>query len=259
MTASHLPLRLAFVVASLAAASGCAAPGPSGAAPGPSGAAPGPSGAAPGPSGANSQPSAEAVKAAALKPAPPPNEAMPATAPEGLAIATFAGGCFWCMEKPFEQLEGVDAVYSGYTDGHVVNPHYDAVGGGGTGHTEGIRVVFDPKKISYEKLLQVFWLNIDPTQADGQFCDRGNQYRTGIYPHDAAQRAAAEASRDALGKSGKLTGAIVTHIKDATPFYAAETYHQDFYLKKPEHYARYRTGCGRDARLKQLWGDAAAH
>jgi peptide-methionine (S)-S-oxide reductase len=214
--------------------------------------------AAPSPNQPSSQPSSEAA-AAALKPAPPPNEAVPDEAPPGKAFATFAGGCFWCMEKPFEHLDGVEAVYSGYTDGQVVRPHYEDVGAGTTGHTEAIRVIYDPKKISYEKLLDAFWRNIDPTQADGQFCDRGNQYRTGIYPHDAAQRAAAEASRDALARSGRLAGPIVTHIKDATPFYAAETDHQDFYLKKPEHYARYRAGCGRDARLKQLWGDTASH
>lgn len=236
--AHRLTLRLGVAaLATFAAVTGCAAPGPG---------------------QATSQPSAEA-EAAALKPAPPPNEAMPQVAPEGKAIATFAGGCFWCMEKPFEHLEGVEAVYSGYTDGHVVRPHYDAVGGGGTGHAEAIRVVFDPTKTSYEKLLNAFWHNIDPTQANGQFCDHGNQYRTGIYPHDAAQRAAAEASLEALKKSGRLPGPIVTDIKDATPFYAAETYHQDFYLKKPEHYARYRAGCGRDARLKTLWGDTAGH
>lgn len=197
--------------------------------------------------------------AGALDDVPPPNQAMPAQAPPGKAIATFAGGCFWCMEKPFEVLEGVEAVYSGYTAGQVDQPTYEQVSAGTTGHTEAIRVVFDPAKVTYARLLEVFWHNIDPTQAGGQFCDRGSQYRTGIYPHDAAQRAAAEASKAALATSGQLPGPIATEILDATPFFAAETYHQDFYKKKPEHYARYRAGCGRNARLEQLWGDAAGH
>ncbi len=185
--------------------------------------------------------------------------ALPDVAPEGLAIATFAGGCFWCMEKPLDQVKGVISTTSGYTDGHRPHPTYREVGGGGTGHTEALRVVFDPKQVTYAQLLEVFWRNIDPTQADGQFCDRGSQYRTGIYTHGAAQQAAALASKQALAKAGTLPGPIVTEIKPATTFYEAEAYHQDFYKKDPGHYARYREGCGRDRRLKALWGAAAGH
>lgn len=178
----------------------------------------------------------------------------PDTAPPGMAIATFAGGCFWCMEGPFDKLEGVTATISGYTDGTVPHATYKQVGQGRTGHTEGIRVIYDPAKITYETLLHHFWRNIDPTQKDGQFCDRGPMYRTGIYPHTPEQQRLAEASRDQLAATGKLPGPIVTEIKPASPFYRAEDYHQDFYKKDPAHYHRYRIGCGRDARLIELWG-----
>ncbi|MCB9543790.1 MAG: peptide-methionine (S)-S-oxide reductase MsrA [Myxococcales bacterium] len=181
----------------------------------------------------------------------------PDTAPEGMAIATFAGGCFWCMEAPFDKIDGVTATISGYTDGTVPHPTYKQVGSGTTGHTEGIRIVYDPTKVSYEALLEHFWHNIDPTQKNGQFCDRGPMYRTGIYTHDAEQARLAEASRKQLEASGRLPGPIVTEIKPATPFYRAEEYHQDFYQKEPQHYHRYRLGCGRDARLVELWGDQA--
>ncbi len=184
---------------------------------------------------------------------------LPDEAPEGLEIATLAGGCFWCMEKPIEVLPGVVSVVSGYTDGHVPHATYKQVGGGRTGHTEGVRVTYDPKKLSFPKLLEVFWRNIDPTQANGQFCDRGPMYRTGIYFHSPAQKAAAQKSKLALEASGKLPGKIVTEVKAASPFYAAEDYHQDFYKKKPGHYGRYRIGCGRDARLLELWGPAQGH
>lgn len=186
------------------------------------------------------------------------SQALSDTPPEGMAIATFAGGCFWCMEGPFDSLKGVQSTLSGYTDGYKINPTYKEVSAGGTGHAEAIRVIYDPKQISYERLLEVFWHNIDPTVKDRQFCDVGNQYRTGIYVHNEAQRAAAEASKAALVKAGK-PGPVVTPVKAASPFYAAEDYHQDFYKKNPGHYKRYRHGCGRDARLEQLWGEAAGH
>ncbi len=186
-------------------------------------------------------------------------ERLPDTAPEGLEIATFAGGCFWCMEGPFDKTPGVVSTISGYTDGKVPHPTYKQVSAGRTGHTEAIRVTYDPKKISYAQLLEVFWHNIDPTQADGQFCDHGDQYRTGIYAHSPEQKVAAEASKIALEASRVLPGRVVTEIEDASAFYAAEDYHQDFYLKNPGHYQRYRTGCGRDARLKKLWGEKAGH
>ena len=174
------------------------------------------------------------------------------------ARATFAGGCFWCMEQPFDKLDGVISTTSGYTSGTKANPTYQEVSAGGTGHTEAVQVEYDPKKVSFEKLLDVFWRNIDPTQKDGQFCDNGSQYRSGIYFHDAEQKRLAEASKAALEKSKPFKGAIVTEIVQATKFYPAEEYHQDYYLKNPIRYAYYRNGCGRDARLKALWG-AASH
>ena len=177
--------------------------------------------------------------------------------PPGHAVATFAGGCFWCMEPPFEKLPGVSSVTSGYTGGPQQDPSYEQVSSGGTGHTEAVRVVFDPSKVSYEKLLEVFWVNIDPTVKDRQFCDAGNQYRTGIFYHDEAQRKAAEASKAALEKSKPFKEPLVTPIEMAGQFYPAEEYHQDYYKKNPVRYNFYRTGCGRDARLKQLWGDRA--
>jgi peptide-methionine (S)-S-oxide reductase len=178
--------------------------------------------------------------------------------PAGQAIATFAGGCFWCMEKPFEQLDGVKSVTSGYTGGPEANPSYQQVSAGVTGHTEAIRIVYDPARITYARLVEVFWHNIDPTQANGQFCDRGTQYRTGIFVHDAAQRATAEASRAKLA-GAKLPGPVITQISPAGPFFAAETYHQDYYKKNPSQYQRYRMGCGRDQRLQTLWGPSAGH
>jgi peptide-methionine (S)-S-oxide reductase len=177
--------------------------------------------------------------------------------PPGDAVATFAGGCFWCMEPPYDKLPGVVATISGYTGGRKVNPTYEEVSSGTTGHAESVTVVYDPKKVTYEKLLDVFWHNIDPTVKDRQFCDGGNQYRTAIFYHDEAQRKAAEASKAALEKSKPFREPIVTEIVMAGPFYPAEDYHQDFYMKNPVRYQLYRSGCGRDARLKQLWGDQA--
>jgi peptide-methionine (S)-S-oxide reductase len=177
--------------------------------------------------------------------------------PPGHAVATFAGGCFWCMEPPYDKLDGVKATISGYMGGRTANPTYDSVSTGTTGHTEVVQVVYDPKKVTYEKLLEVFWVNIDPTVKDRQFCDAGSQYRTGIFFHDEAQRKAAEASRAALEKSKPFKEPIVVPIEMASAFTEAEAYHQDYYKKNPLKYRQYRTGCGRDSRLKQLWGDKA--
>ena len=177
--------------------------------------------------------------------------------PPGHAVATFAGGCFWCMEPPYDKLPGVSATISGYMGGRTLNPTYEDVTSGTTGHAEVVQVVYDPKKVSYEKLLDVFWVNIDPTVKDRQFCDGGNQYRSGIFYHDEAQRKAAEASLAALQKSKPFKEPIVTPVQMAGAFHPAEDYHQDYYMKNPVRYNLYRTGCGRDARLKQLWGDKA--
>jgi peptide-methionine (S)-S-oxide reductase len=181
------------------------------------------------------------------------------TVPPGHAVATFAGGCFWCMEPPYEKLPGVVEVISGYTGGSKANPTYEQVSAGSTGHAEAVQVVYDPKKVTYEQLLDVFWHNIDPTVKDRQFCDGGSQYRSAIYYMDNAQRQAAEASLAALQKSKPFKEPIVTQIAMAGAFYPAEDYHQDYYKKNPVRYQIYRSGCGRDARLKQLWGDKAGH
>jgi peptide-methionine (S)-S-oxide reductase len=181
--------------------------------------------------------------------APPPGE--------GQAVAIFAGGCFWCMERPFEELPGVISVLSGYTGGSSSGPTYPEVSAGRTGHAEAVRVLYDPARISYARLLDVFWHNVDPTQADGQFCDHGRQYRTGVFVLDAEQRRLAAASRAAVARL--LPGRIVTEITDAGAFWIAEDYHQDYYRTNPARYAQYRLGCGRDARLRQVWGDLAGH
>ena len=173
---------------------------------------------------------------------------------EDLSVATFAGGCFWCMEPPFDKLEGVISTTSGYTGGTVANPTYKEVSAGGTGHTEAIQIVYDPTRVTYDRLLEVFWHNIDPTVVDRQFCDRGTQYRSGIFYHDDAQRAAAEASKASLERSKPFKGTIVTEITEAGPFYPAEEYHQDYYQKNPIRYKYYRYSCGRDQRLEELWG-----
>lgn len=169
--------------------------------------------------------------------------------------AVFAGGCFWCMEPPFEKLDGVSSVVSGYIGGQVRNPTYDQVSGGRTGHTEAVEIVYDPAKVSYAQLLDIFWHNIDPLTANAQFCDRGSQYRSEIFPMNAEERAAAEASKAAIAK--KLGRPVVTEITDASTFFPAEEYHQDYYKKNPVRYKFYRTSCGRDARLRELWGSAA--
>jgi peptide-methionine (S)-S-oxide reductase len=196
---------------------------------------------------------APAVAAEAVfgQPAPPP--------PPGLAVATFAGGCFWCMEGPFDDTPGVVSTTSGYTGGTKEAPSYEEVSSGGTGHAESVRVVYDPKKVSYETLLEVFWHNVDPLTANAQFCDHGNQYRTAIFYNDEAQKQAAEAAKKALESSGRFKQPIVTEIVPAGQFWPAEDYHQDFYVKNPFRYKFYRTGCGRDPRLHELWGDQAGH
>ncbi len=176
------------------------------------------------------------------------------TPPAATAKATFAGGCFWCMEPPFDALDGVISTTSGYIGGHKKDPTYKEISAGVTGHTQVVEVVYDPSKVSYAKLLDVFWRNIDPTVKDQQFCDVGSQYRTGIFTHDAAQKAAAEASKAALMKAKPFKANIVTPITSASTFYPAEDYHQDYYLKNPLRYKAYRYNCGRDARLKELWG-----
>jgi len=181
----------------------------------------------------------------------------PAQQPAGsppLAKATFAGGCFWCMEPPYDKLPGVVSTISGYMGGTKRNPTYEEVSMGRTGHTEVVQVAYDPAKVSYEKLLEVFWRNIDPTVKDRQFCDFGSQYRTAIFYHTEEQRRLAEASKAALEKSKPFKEPIVTPIAAAGDFWPAEDYHQDYYKKNPARYKYYRTGCGRDTRLMQLWG-----
>jgi peptide-methionine (S)-S-oxide reductase len=172
-----------------------------------------------------------------------------------LANATFAGGCFWCMESPFESLEGVVSVTVGYTGGTKVNPTYEEVSAGGTGHAESVEIAYDPSKISYQKLLNIFWHNIDPLTRDAQFCDHGHQYRSAIFFHDPAQRKLAEESKAALEASGRFKQPIVTEITPASTFYRAEEYHQHYHQKNPLRYRLYRFSCGRDQRLRQLWGD----
>jgi peptide-methionine (S)-S-oxide reductase len=181
------------------------------------------------------------------------------TVPPGDKVATFAGGCFWCMEQPFDRIPGVVATISGYTGGRTANPTYEEVSSGQTGHAEAVDVIYDPRKVSYEKLLEVFWVNVDPTTKDRQFCDAGTQYTSAIWYHDEEQRRAAEASRAQVERTRSFKEPIVTRIEMAGPFYPAEDYHQDFYKKNPVRYQFYRKGCGRDARLKELWGDKASH
>jgi len=168
------------------------------------------------------------------------------------AKATFAGGCFWCMEPPFDKLDGVVSTISGYTGGTKKNPTYEEVSAGKTGHAEVVQITYDPKKITYEKLLEVFWRNVDPLTPNRQFCDVGSQYRTAIFYHDETQKRLAEESKKALSKRFKEP--IVTEIVAASEFYPAEDYHQDYYIKNPLRYKYYRYSCGRDQRLEALWG-----
>jgi peptide-methionine (S)-S-oxide reductase len=177
-------------------------------------------------------------------------------AAQATAKATFAGGCFWCMEPPYDKLPGVISTTSGYMGGKKRFPTYEEVSTGTTGHTEVVQVVYDPGKVSYERLLEIFWRNIDPTVRDRQFCDVGSQYRTAIFYHDEEQKRLAEASKAALEKSKPFKAPIVTPVQAAGEFWPAEDYHQDFYKKNPVRYKYYRAGCGRDERLKELWGKA---
>ena len=186
-------------------------------------------------------------------PAQQTNSRTPANAP-GLQVATFGGGCFWCMEPPFDKLSGVVSTTSGYIGGTVPNPTYEQVSAGGTGHAEVVQVKYDPSKISYAKLLEVFWRNIDPLTPNRQFCDAGSQYRSAVFYHGDDQRRAAEASKGVLERSGRFKRPIVTQIVPASTFYPAEEYHQDYYLKNPRRYRFYRGRCGRDDRLEEVWG-----
>jgi len=194
---------------------------------------------------ATDAPSADMSVAAAVS-------TMPAAAVD---TAIFAGGCFWCMEPPYDKLDGVLSTTSGYTSGSVVNPTYEQVSAGSTGHTEAMQVVFDPARVTYDRLLHVFWRNIDPFARNQQFCDRGSQYRSGIYPRNASQQALAEASLRIV--AARFPQPIATEIVAATPFYVAEEYHQDYYTKNPLRYKFYRASCGRDGRLEEIWGDEA--
>jgi peptide-methionine (S)-S-oxide reductase len=196
--------------------------------------------------------------------APPVNPAAqkketPPVPPENVATAIFAGGCFWCMEKPFDEIEGVVSTTSGYAGGTKPNPTYEQVSAGGTRHAESIRVAYDSTRVSYQQLLDVFWRNIDPITPNRQFCDAGDQYRSAIFYQGDEQRRLAEESKKKWADSGRFKSPIVTEIVAAGEFYPAEEYHQDFYMKDPVRYQAYRVGCGRDERLRELWGSAAAH
>ncbi len=177
--------------------------------------------------------------------------------PEGnFTKATFAGGCFWCMEHPFDELDGVVSTTSGYTGGHTVDPTYPEVSAGGTGHTEVVKIEYDPTKVTYEELLNVYWRNVDPTTPDAQFCDHGNQYRPEIFYHTEEQKQLAEASRTHIEKTKTFPEPIVIEITQGTTFYPAEDFHQNYYQTNPLRYKFYRLACGRDSRLAELWGDA---
>jgi len=182
---------------------------------------------------------------------------LAAAPPLPRATATFAGGCFWCMQPAFEHLKGVVSVKAGYTGGRVDKPTYEEVSEGGTGHRESVEVIYDPTQISYQQLLDVFWHNIDPLDNAGQFCDKGPQYRSAIFVHDAEQKRLAEASKQAVGV--KFHHDVYTDVLPAGRFYPAEDYHQDYYKKNPLRYKFYRFNCGRDQRLESLWGSAPAH
>jgi peptide-methionine (S)-S-oxide reductase len=177
----------------------------------------------------------------------------PATAQTATrATAIFAGGCFWCMEKPFDDLPGVISTTSGFTGGRVANPTYEQVVAGGTGHTEAVQVVYDPSRVTYAQLLRTYWLQVDPFDGDGQFCDQGPSYRPAIFVANAAERSAAEASKASLQQ--RFGRPILVSVEAARPFYAAEAYHQNYYRTNPTRYRFYRSGCGRDARLRAVWG-----
>jgi len=198
-----------------------------------------------------------AAAASATRPQAAPQSSPPASgqpAQGNQDKATFAGGCFWCMEPPFDELPGVISTTSGYTGGQKKNPTYEEVSAGGTGHTESVEVVFDPAKVTYQQLLDVFWKNIDPTTPDRQFCDVGSQYRSAIFYHSDEQKRLAMASKKTIDDSGRFKQPVVTEIVPAAPFYHAEEYHQDYYKKNPIRFKYYKFGCGRAKRLEQLWG-----
>lgn len=186
-----------------------------------------------------------------------PGDVSTAAVPKGEAVATFAGGCFWCVEADFDKVPGVVRTVSGYTGGLVKNPTYEKVSAGGTGHREAVQIFYDPEMVSYEKLLDIFWRSVDPTDAGGQFCDRGRSYETAIFANSPAQERLAQASKRKLKKSGVLKKPIVTPVETAGAFYPAEGYHQDYYKKSPLRYKFYRYGCGRDARIREVWGEDA--
>jgi peptide-methionine (S)-S-oxide reductase len=200
------------------------------------------------------------VVAQGAAPGAPAAPAAPAAAMEaGTAKATFAGGCFWCVESDFDKVPGVLSTTSGYTGGTVPNPSYSQVSAKTTGHAEAVEIVYDPAKVSYAQLLDVYWHSIDPTTLNRQFCDGGSPYRTAIYAHGPEQLAQAQASKAALEKTKPFPAPIVTEIQLAGAFYPAEAYHQDYAQKNPLRYNYYRSSCGRDARLQQLWGQAGKH
>ena len=181
-----------------------------------------------------------------------PDSTLPAAVAD---TATFAGGCFWCMEPPFDKIDGVSATISGYAGGDVVDPSYEAVSSGATGHAEVVQVIYDSTKVGYERLLRIYWHNVDPFDDGGQFCDRGSSYRPVIFAHDEQQRRLAEQSKATV--AAQFNQPIVVPIEPLDAFYAAEQYHQNFYQKNPGRYKSYRSSCGRDARLRQIWGEAA--
>ena len=182
---------------------------------------------------------------------------QPRAAEEDLEVAVFAGGCFWCVESDFDAVPGVKRTISGYTGGLLINPSYQQVTAGGTGHREAVQIYYDPKQVSYETLLDVFWRSVDPTDDGGQFCDRGQSYETAIFATSPEQKRLAEESKRMLERTMVLEQPIVTPIETAGTFYPAEDYHQDYYKKSPIRYKFYRYSCGRDARVKELWGEAA--
>ena len=195
---------------------------------------------------------ASALSAGALAPYP-----VSAAAGGELATATFAGGCFWCVESDFDSVPGVVETVSGYTGGTTPDPTYRQVTAGGTGHYEAVRIRYDPEKVSYERLLHLFWRSVDPTDAGGQFCDRGASYRTAIFTTTEEEHRLAEASKEAIKRSGVLEQSVATSIEPLKEFYPAEDYHQDYYVKNPVRYRFYRFSCGRDARVREIWGNEA--
>ncbi len=182
---------------------------------------------------------------------------LSAAAEDGLEVATFAGGCFWCVESDFDAVPGVVRTVSGYTGGTLADPTYKRVSAGGTGHREAVQIFYDPKQVGYAALVEIFWRSVDPTDGGGQFCDRGESYETAIFANSPEQKQQAEASKGALQRSGVLNQPVVTSVEIAGPFYPAEDYHQDYYRKSPLRYGFYRYTCGRDARVEELWGEDA--